>query len=101
LAFEHVVVEVTQACHHRCLHCYNYWRQRRAPVKDPQTLSRAEILELIRKVRLDTPLRQVGLSASRGFQPSAGVIGSSSKLPTRMAICTCAWRGTDSGRVMA
>jgi radical SAM protein with 4Fe4S-binding SPASM domain len=62
LAFEHVVVEVTQACHHRCLHCYNYWRQRRAPVKDPQALSRAEILGLIRKIRRDTPLRQVGLS---------------------------------------
>ncbi|HSB12448.1 MAG TPA: radical SAM protein [Blastocatellia bacterium] len=55
-------MEVTQACHHRCLHCYNYWRERRAPVRDPQTLSRAEILDLIRKVRLDTPLRQVGLS---------------------------------------
>ena len=62
LAFEHVVVEVTQACHHHCLHCYNYWRRRRAPVRDPQTLSRAEILRLIRKVRQDTPLRQVGLS---------------------------------------
>jgi pyrroloquinoline quinone biosynthesis protein E len=61
-AFEHVVVEVTQACHHRCLHCYNYWRRRRAPINDPQALSRAEILDLIRKIRRDTPLRQVGLS---------------------------------------
>jgi radical SAM protein with 4Fe4S-binding SPASM domain len=62
LALEHVVVEVTQACHHRCLHCYNYWRDRRAPVRDPEALSRAEILDVIRKVRLDTPLRQVALS---------------------------------------
>lgn len=62
LAFENVVVEVTQACHHHCLHCYNFWRRRRAPVKDPQALSRAEILGLIRKIRRDTPLRQVGLS---------------------------------------
>ena len=62
LAFESVVVEVTQACHHRCLHCYNFWRSRRAPVKDPQTLSRPEILDVIRKVRRDTPLRQVVLS---------------------------------------
>ena len=62
LAFESVVVEVTQACHHRCLHCYNFWRSRRAPVKDPQTLSRPEILDVIRKVRRDTPLRQVALS---------------------------------------
>ena len=62
LSFEHVVVEVTQACHHRCLHCYNFWRGRRAPVKDPRTLTRAEILDLVRKIRRDTPLRQVGLS---------------------------------------
>lgn len=62
LAFEQVVVEVTQACHHRCLHCYNYWRDERAPVRDPQTLSRSEILALIRKIRLDSPLRQIGLS---------------------------------------
>ena len=46
-------------------------------------------------------MRQVGLSTSRGFQLSDGVIGSSSRLATRMAICTCAWRGTESGRVMA
>ncbi|HEU4388156.1 MAG TPA: radical SAM protein [Blastocatellia bacterium] len=62
LAFEHVVVEVTQACHHHCLHCYNFWRDRRAPVRDPQTLTRAEILEVVRKIRCDTPLRQIGLS---------------------------------------
>ena len=67
LAFEHVVVEVTQACHHRCLHCYNYWRDRRAPVCDPQALSRTEILEVIRRVCLDTPLRQVGLSGGEPF----------------------------------
>ena len=62
LTFDNVVVEVTQACHHRCLHCYNFWREERAPVKDPETLSRVEILDLIRKVRRDTPLRQVALS---------------------------------------
>jgi MoaA/NifB/PqqE/SkfB family radical SAM enzyme len=62
LAFENVVVEVTQACHHRCLHCYNFWRDERAPVKDPETLSRSEILKIIRKVARDTPLRQVTLS---------------------------------------
>jgi len=63
LAFHNVVVEVTQACHHRCLHCYNFWREERAPIRDPATLSRAEILEIIRKVRRDTPsLEQVALS---------------------------------------
>ena len=62
LGFEQVVVEVTQACHHRCLHCYNFWSEHRAPVRDPETLSRREILALVRKIRRDTPLRQVGLS---------------------------------------
>lgn len=62
LAFEYVVVEVTEACHHRCLHCYNFWRDERAPVKAPQTLSRAEILKIIREIRRVSPLRQVAIS---------------------------------------
>ena len=62
LAFKNVVVEVTQACHHRCLHCYNFWREERAPIKDPQTLTRAEILTIVRKIQRDTPLEQVALS---------------------------------------
>jgi phosphoglycolate phosphatase-like HAD superfamily hydrolase len=62
LTFEQVVVEVTQACHHRCVHCYNFWSQHRAPVRHPETLSRREILALVRKIRRVTPLRQVGLS---------------------------------------
>jgi len=62
LAFQNVVVEVTQACHHRCLHCYNFWREERARIKDPDTLTRAEILEIIRGIRSDTPLTQVALS---------------------------------------
>jgi len=62
LAFEYVVVEVTEACHHRCLHCYNFWRDQRAPVKAPQTLSRAEILKIIREIRLVSPLRQIAIS---------------------------------------
>ena len=62
LEFAQVVVEVTEACHHHCVHCYNFWRKRRAPVNSPQTLSRAEILALIRKVQRDAPIRQVALS---------------------------------------
>jgi radical SAM protein with 4Fe4S-binding SPASM domain len=62
LTFEHVVVEVTQACRHHCLHCYNFWRQRRKPVQHSRELSRKEILTLIRKIQRDTPLRQVALS---------------------------------------
>lgn len=62
LAFEYVVVEATEACHHRCLHCYNFWRDQRAPVKAQQTLSRAEILKIIREIRHVSPLRQVAIS---------------------------------------
>jgi PqqA peptide cyclase len=62
LEFAQVVVEVTEACHHHCVHCYNFWRKRRTPVNSPQTLTRKEILTLIRKVRRDAPIRQVALS---------------------------------------
>jgi pyrroloquinoline quinone biosynthesis protein E len=44
------------------LHCYNFWRADRAPVADPETLSRAEIRKLVGSIRRDTPLRQVALS---------------------------------------
>jgi radical SAM protein with 4Fe4S-binding SPASM domain len=59
---ERVVLEVTEACHHACLHCYNYWREHRAPVSAPGTLSRAEIRCLIQRIKDDAPLKQVGLS---------------------------------------
>jgi PqqA peptide cyclase len=60
--YERVVLEVTEACHHACLHCYNYWREQRAPVRAPATLSRAEIRTLIRRIKEDAPLKQIGLS---------------------------------------
>ncbi|MBN9661213.1 MAG: radical SAM protein [Acidobacteria bacterium] len=60
--YERIVLEVTEACHHACLHCYNYWREDRAPVSAPDTLSRAEIRTLIRRILRDAPLKQVGLS---------------------------------------
>ena len=59
---EYVVVEVTEACPHACVHCYNYWREDRAPVLSPETLTRKEILTLVRKIRKDAPLRVVALS---------------------------------------
>jgi len=62
LPFAQVVVEVTQACHHHCLHCYNFWRADRAPLTAPGTLSRAEIRAVVGRIRRDTPLRQVALS---------------------------------------
>lgn len=60
--YERIVLEVTEACHHACLHCYNYWREQRAPVMAPDTLTRAEIHQLMRRIMHDAPLKQVGLS---------------------------------------
>ena len=57
-----VVVEVTEDCNNACVHCYNYWREKRAPLGALQELSRTCILDLIRKVKRDAPLSQVGLS---------------------------------------
>jgi PqqA peptide cyclase len=59
---EYLVVEVTEACPHACVHCYNYWREDRAPVLSPGTLRRKEILNLVRKIRRDAPIRVVALS---------------------------------------
>lgn len=59
---EYLVVEVTEACPHACVHCYNFWREDRAPVLSPETLRRKEILKLVRKIRGDAPLRVVALS---------------------------------------
>jgi radical SAM protein with 4Fe4S-binding SPASM domain len=59
---EYVVVEVTEACPHACVHCYNYWREDRSPVFSPDTLTRQEIRRLIARIRRDAPLRVVALS---------------------------------------
>ena len=59
---EYLVVEVTEACPHACVHCYNYWREDRAPVLSPETLRRKDILQLVRKIRRDAPIRVVALS---------------------------------------
>jgi len=59
---EYLVVEVTEACPHACVHCYNYWRENRAPVLAPDTLSRKEIRKLVRNIRRTAPLKVVALS---------------------------------------
>ena len=59
---EYLVVELTEACPHACVHCYNYWREDRAPVLSPDTLSRKQILTLVRTVRRDAPIKVVALS---------------------------------------
>ncbi len=60
--FNRIVLEVTEACPHACLHCYNHWRESRAPLSSPDTLTRREISQLIAKVRLDAPIQQVAFS---------------------------------------
>jgi pyrroloquinoline quinone biosynthesis protein E len=62
LKFDRIVLEVTQACPHACLHCYNYWRETRGPVRASDTLTRAGIREVVARIRRDTPIRQVALS---------------------------------------
>lgn len=57
-----VVIEVTEDCNNACMHCYNYWRDKRAAVGSPEELSRTGIRDLIRKVKRDAPLSQVALS---------------------------------------
>jgi radical SAM protein with 4Fe4S-binding SPASM domain len=61
-AFEHVVLEVTEACPHACLHCYNFFRDHRAKVLAPETLNRTQVRRLVRKVKQDAPLKHVGIS---------------------------------------
>jgi pyrroloquinoline quinone biosynthesis protein E len=68
--YEYVVVEVTEACPHACLHCYNYWREDRAPVLSWDTLRRDDILSLIRKVKRDAPLRNVAVSGGEPLMRS-------------------------------
>ncbi len=60
--FERIVVEVTEACQHACIHCYNFWSLNRAPVNSPESLTRSEILDLVRKVKRDALIKEVALS---------------------------------------
>jgi len=72
---EYLVVEVTEACPHACVHCYNFWREDRAPVLSPETLSRKDIVKLVRKIRKDAPLRVVALSGGEPLlRPDLGGI---------------------------
>jgi len=62
LPHRNVVVELTEACPHACLHCYNYWREQRARTVTERTLTRDELRALVRRIRQDTALEQVALS---------------------------------------
>lgn len=60
--FKRIVIEVTEACQHACLHCYNFWSQDRAPVHSPGSLTRNEIRDLVRSIKRQTPIKEVAIS---------------------------------------
>jgi pyrroloquinoline quinone biosynthesis protein E len=64
---ENLIIEVTQACNHSCLHCYNFWSEDRLPVKTQGTLSRAEINKIVHDIQLTSPLKAVALSGGEPF----------------------------------
>ena len=57
-----LIIEVTQACNHACVHCYNYWYEHRHPVNAKDALTRKEILKLVQDIRLDFPIESIALS---------------------------------------
>ena len=62
LRYRTLVLELTEACPHACVHCYNYWREQRAPTVTPRTLGRTAIRNLVRRIKRETPLEQVAIS---------------------------------------
>jgi pyrroloquinoline quinone biosynthesis protein E len=47
---------------HRCVHCYNAWRDDRPRTITPTTLARDEDRELVRRIKQETALEQVAVS---------------------------------------
>ena len=62
LPIRQIIVEVTQACNHACVHCYNYWAGERAPVHALGALSRFDILRLVRSVQQTAAIEEVAFS---------------------------------------
>lgn len=62
LPYRTVVLEVTEACPHACVHCYNFWRERRARTVTASTLDRGAIRDLVRRLKCETALEQVAIS---------------------------------------
>ena len=62
LPYRTIVLEITEACPHACVHCYNYWREHRARTVAATTLDRAAIRQLLRRVKSETALEQVAIS---------------------------------------
>lgn len=62
LRIPRLVIEVTAACNHACLHCYNSWRGTGLSCVSGRTLSRREIRDITARICSETCLRQVALS---------------------------------------
>ncbi len=73
-----LVVEVTEACNHACMHCYNYWRPRRGDVpilpaaaatveRGRRVLTRPDFVRLVKKIKRDARLRYIALSGGEPF----------------------------------
>ena len=62
LPYRTIVLEVTEACPHACVHCYNFWREHRARTLAPTTLDRGEIRDLVKRIKRETVLEQVAIS---------------------------------------
>ena len=62
LPYRTIVLEVTEACPHACVHCYNFWREHRARTLASTTLGRGEIRDLVKRVKRETALEQVAIS---------------------------------------
>jgi radical SAM protein with 4Fe4S-binding SPASM domain len=59
-----IAIELTGNCNNACRHCYNFWRKdgRVKQVDKPGSLSREEIISLIKKIKADIPLQYIALS---------------------------------------
>ncbi len=55
-----LIFELTQACNHDCLHCYNVWKNRAA--YPPGQLNTADTLAMLGKVLEETGIRHVTLT---------------------------------------
>lgn len=60
IELERMVLEITEACPHRCVHCYNYWRDERGATE--KSLDRSSLVALVRKAKEEAPLTQIGIS---------------------------------------
>ena len=67
LGIRHLIVELTNACNHRCSHCYGQGRLSTRREERAPTLSRTAIREVVARVHRDTSLEHVALS---GGEPS-------------------------------